>query len=85
MTEPDANYRKEVNVSLASKVADDEDVLNLRKRIPSDSANLKTKNRWLKLETWNVRALYLAGKLDKLMQEMENILGYYGDYKGTFS
>ena len=29
-TEPDKNYREEDNVSLASKVVDDEDVLNPR-------------------------------------------------------
>ena len=72
-TEPDKNYREEDNVSLVSKLVDDEDVLNPRRRTPSDSAKLKTRNRCLKLGTWNVRTLYQAGKLDNLIQEMESM------------
>ena len=72
-TEPDNSYREEDNVSLASKLVDDEDVLNLKRRTLSDSAKLKTRDRCLKLGTWNVRTLYQAGKLDNLIQEMENM------------
>ena len=72
-TELDKNYREEDNVSLVSKLVDDEDVLNPRRRTPSDSAKLKTRNRCLKLGTWNVRTLYQAGKLDNLIQEMESM------------
>ena len=72
-TEPDNSYREEDNVSLASKLVDEEDVLNLKRRTLSDSAKLKTRDRCLKLGTWNVRALYQAGKLDNLIQEMENM------------
>ena len=72
-TEPDKNYREEDNVSLVSKLVDDEVVLNPRRRTPSDSAKLKTRNRCLKLGTWNVRTLYQAGKLDNLIQEMESM------------
>ena len=39
-TEPDKNYWEEDNVSLASKLVDDEDVLNPRRRTPSDSSEL---------------------------------------------
>ena len=52
---------------------DNEDVLSPRRRTPSDSAKRKTRNRCLKLETWNVRTLYQAGKLDNLMQEMKSM------------
>ena len=72
-TEPDNSYREEDNVSLASKLVDDEDVLNLKRRTLSDSAKLKTRHRCLKLGTWSVRTLYQAGKLDNLIQEMENM------------
>ena len=47
--------------------------LNLRRMTPSDSANLKTRDRYLKLGTWSARNLYQAGKLDNLTQEMENM------------
>ena len=49
---------------------DNEDVLNLRRKTPSDSAKLKTRNRCLKLGAWDVKTLYQAGKLDNFIQEM---------------
>ena len=39
----------------------------------SDGVVLKTRGRCLKIGTWNVRTLYRPGKLDNLIQEMENI------------
>ena len=37
------------------------------------TALLTTRNRCLKLGTWNVRTLYQSGKLDNLIQEMESM------------
>ena len=46
---------------------------NPKGRISSDSDVLKTRNRPLKIGTWNVRTLYQAGKLDNAIYEMNNM------------
>ena len=56
-----------------SKSVDDEHIPNPKGRMSSDSAVLKTRNRPLKIGTWNVRTLYQAGKLDNAIYEMNKM------------
>ena len=56
-----------------SKSVDDEHISNPKGRMSSDSAVLKTRNRPLKIGTWNVRTLYQAGKLDNAIYEMNKM------------
>ena len=60
-------------VSRASRIADDEIDLSLKRRSTSERSILKTRNKCLRIGTWNVRTLYQLGKLDNLMHEMENM------------
>ena len=71
--DPDNNYREEAPVSMASRSADDESDSNPPGRSPSESAFLKTRGRCLKIGTWNVRTLYQPGKLENVIQEMQNM------------
>lgn len=66
-------YREEGPIHLASIVTDDEDNLNPSGRLTSDGVTLKTRDKDLKIATWNVRTLYQPGKLDNAIQEMENM------------
>ena len=72
-TTPDTNYRDEGNISRMGNSVDEEHNPNPKGRMESDSAILKTRNRPLKIGTWNVRASYQAGKLDNAMHEMNNM------------
>ena len=69
----DNSYRKEVPVSRASRSADDENDSNPPGRSTSESGFLKTRGRCLKIGTWNVRTLYQPGKVENLIQEMQNM------------
>ena len=78
--DPDMSYREEDSTPLASKRTegklsprDDEGNSNPQGRLTSDGVVLKTRSRCLKIGTWNVRTLPQPGKLDSLIQEMENI------------
>ena len=71
--DPDKSYREEAPVSMASRSADDENDSNPSGRSSSESAFLKTRGRYLKIGTWNVRTLYQPGKFEKLIQEMQNV------------
>ena len=73
MTNPDISYREEGLISSVSKVADDESSPNPSGRRHSDSAVLKTRDKHLRIGTWNVRTLYQSGKLDNAIQEMEHM------------
>ena len=42
-------------------------------RFLADTPTLKTRNEFLREETWNVRTLYQAGKLDNLRQEFAKL------------
>ena len=71
--DPDNSYREEAPVSMASRSADDENDSNPSGRSSSESAFLKTRGRYLKIATWNVRTLYQPGKFENLIHEMQNV------------
>ena len=74
--DPDMSYGEEDSVSLASKRTEgnlnphnDEGNSNPQGRLTSDGVVLKTRDRCLKIGTWNIRTVYQPGKLENLIQE----------------
>ena len=63
---PDTKYREEATTLWLELLA----IANLKRRIASDTAVLKTKGRTLSTATWNVKTLYQPGKIDNVIQEM---------------
>ena len=70
-TDPGMSYREEGPNLMANRSANEDVISNLNRWMSSDSATLKTQDRNLVIATWNVRALYQAGKLDNAIQEMK--------------
>ena len=68
----DLGYREEVEF-LVSTTTDDGKNSNLHERSLPERVALKTRNRLLRIGTWNVRTLYQAGKLDNALKEMDNM------------
>ena len=69
----DLGYREEDVEFLVSMTTDDgKDSIPLGRSLPERVA-LTTWNRLLRIDTWNVRTLYQAGKLSNALKEMDNM------------
>ena len=73
VTDPDTNYMEEGPTLMVHRSANEDVISNPRRRMPSDSAALKTQDRNLGNAPWNVRTLYQAGKLDNAIQKIKKM------------
>ena len=69
----DLAYRKEDVEFFVSTTTDDGLDSNPNGRSLPERVAVKTRNRLLRIGTWNVRALYQAGKLNNALKEMDNM------------
>ena len=68
----DLGHREDVEFEVSTTTDDGKDSNPHGRSLPERVA-LTTRNRLLRIGTWNVRALYQTGKLTKALKEMDNM------------